>query len=213
LASTLTKPHSGGGGFPESPFDGGGDGENKPERERTPPPEGYRIAIRLVLVGVSAMFLTLTVAYVLLNARAAPLPLPGVLWFSTATILACSLCIEAARRALKRRDESRFNRWLRVTMAGGLIFLAAQFAALWQLSAAGFFATANKRVWLAFLFMSLHGAHLFGGLLALVYLIVKSKYGDWTALRRRITLDSTALYWHFIDGLWVFLLALLFLWK
>ena len=54
---------------------------------------------------------------------------------------------------------------------------------------------------------------LIGGLLALSYIIVKSQYGNWTALRRRITMDGVALYWHFIDGVWIFLFALLFLWK
>jgi cytochrome c oxidase subunit 3 len=58
----------------------------------------------------------------------------------------------------------------------------------------------------------LHGVHLLGGLVALAYLMARAQ-GKWTAVRRRVSVDVTALYWHFLDGLWIYLLALLFFWK
>ena len=219
MPTTLTKPKhaepqsSGdGGGFDELKFYGGG-GDGTPEPERTPPPEGYRLTIQLTLISVSVLFLTLMIVYLLLNAQAQPIHVPPVLWLSTAVVTACSLAIERTRRALWRRNEAGFKRWLWTTMALGLVFLSAQYVGLQHLTAAGFFATVNKRAWLAFLITLLHGAHLIGGLLALSYVVVKSQYGDWTALRRRITMDAVALYWHFIDGVWIFLFILLFIWK
>ena len=219
MPTTLAKPKSAepqsggdGGGFDDLKFYGGG-GDGAPEPERTPPPEGYRLTIRLTLVSVSVLFLTLTIVYLLLDAQAQPIHVPRVLWFSTALVTACSLAVERTRRALWRRHEAAFKRWLWATMALGLVFLSAQYVALQHLTAAGFFATVNKRAWLAFLLTLLHGAHLIGGLLALSYVIVKSQFGDWTALRRRITMDGVALYWHFIDGVWIYLFVLLFLWK
>ena len=82
-----------------------------------------------------------------------------------------------------------------------------------NLSRRDFFAAKNLRAWLAFFITGTHAAHLIGGLLALIYLIVKSRYGNWTALRRRLSLDSTILYWHFIDVLWVFLFVMMFMWN
>lgn len=201
-----------GGGLDDLKFYGGS-GDGAPEPERMPPPEGYRLTIRLILLSVSILFLTLTVVYLVLNAQAETIHVPRVLWFSTAVVTACSLAVERTRRALWRRNEAGFKLWLWVTMALGLVFLSAQYVALQRLTAAGFYATVNKRAWLAFLITVLHGAHLIGGLLALSYIIVKSQYGNWTALRRRITLDGVALYWHFIDGVWIFLFVLLFIWK
>lgn len=219
MPTTLTKPKNAepqtgrdGGGLDDLNFYGG-DGDGAPEPERTPPPEGYLLTIRLILISVSVLFLTLTVVYLVLNAQAQPIYQPRVLWFSTFVVVACSLAVERARRALWRRNEAGFKRWLWATMALGLIFLSVQYVGLQHLTAAGFFATVNKRAWLAFLITILHGAHLVGGLLVLNYVIVKSQYGDWTALRRRITMDAAALYWHFIDGVWIFLFVLLFLWK
>lgn len=223
MAVSLTKPKgeeilsgNGGGSLGDLPRYGG-DGDNgkggKPDRERQPPPEGYRIAMWLTLTWVTMLFMTLVVVYVWLNAQQSPLATPGLLWLSTAVVLCCSATLEIARRALRQRRESAFNLWLRLTMLLGLVFLTIQYLGLRQLAAVGFFATVNKRAWLAFLITGSHGAHLFGGLLALVYLIVKNNYGDWTALRRRATMDTTTIYWHFIGGLWLFLFAMLFLWN
>jgi heme/copper-type cytochrome/quinol oxidase subunit 3 len=72
----------------------------------------------------------------------------------------------------------------------------------------------------------LHGIHLAGGLLALAYVAAGSlqqlrapavsELAGWPARpsldRRRRWLDGTAVYWHFMDALWIYLLALLFAW-
>lgn len=221
MAVSLTRPkdeeiHSSnnGGGSGELPGYGGGPGDSgKPDRERQPPPEGYRVAMWATLTWVSMLFLTLIVVYVWLGAQQSPLVTPTLFWLSTAVVLSCSGTLEIARHALRQRREPAYNRWLRLTMLLGLVFLGVQYLGLRQLAEAGFFATVNKRAWLAFLITGSHGAHLFGGLLALVYLIVKNDYGDWTALRRRATMDVTTIYWHFIGGLWLFLFGMLFLWN
>ena len=220
MAVTLVKPNDrellGGnnGGGPDDllPYGGGGN-DGAPKPERTPPPEGYRLAIWLTLVGVTALFSTLVVVYVWLAAQRDSLTTPKLFWFSTVVVLGCSLTLELARQALRRRAEEAFSRWLWITVALALTFLGAQYLGLHQLTADGFFATSNKRAWLAFLIIGSHAAHLLGGLGALGYLVAKNQYGDWTALRRRVTMDSTVLYWHFIDLLWLFLFLMVFLWK
>jgi cytochrome c oxidase subunit III len=194
---------------------GGNEGPNHGlvERERTPPPQGYRLAMGFTLVGVTALFLTLVIVYLWLNAKSQELATPKLFWVSTLVVTLCSVTLEIARRQLRRRRESAFQLWLYVTLGLGLFFLAIQYVALRQLAAAGFFAGKNLRAWLAFFITGTHAAHLVGGLLALIYLITKNRYGDWTALRRRLSLDGTILYWHFIDALWLFLFSMMFLWK
>ena len=222
MATTLTKPEReelliGGddGNWDEAlkGLGGGGEHQGPLEPERTPPPEGYQLAIRFTLLGVTVLFVTLVIAYVYLEARQSELPTPRLFWFSTGVVTLCSLTLEIARRQLRRRHEGAFQTWLWVTMALGLLFLAMQYVALQQLRLAGFFAVKNLRAWLAFFITATHAAHLIGGLLALIYLITKSRFGAWTSLRRRLSLDSTILYWHFIDVLWLFLFGMIFLWK
>jgi len=202
----------GGRGFNNLPGYGGDGGNNRPpEPERTPPPEGYRIGMWLVLISVTMLFAALTSAYVFNQAHSQPIVMPRVLWLSTAIILASSVTIEIARRALKRRIEGQFRLWIAVTTLLGFGFLAAQLVAWRQLSASGFYINRNFHSGYSYLFTGLHGIHLLGGLVALIFVTLRN-LSKWSVLRRRVAVDVTALYWHFIDGLWMLLFVMLFFW-
>lgn len=207
-----TREANGGRGDLDSIGWGGSGGNGKPEPERTPPPEGYRIGMWLVIVSVSILFLSLTVLYLFNQAPSRPIVMPSVLRVSTVLILLSSVTIEIARRALRWRRESQFKAWMIVTLLLGLAFLCAQLMAWRQLIAAGFYINRNFRSGYAYIFTALHGIHLLGGLLGLAYISFRSR-GAWTALRRRISVDVTAVYWHFLDGLWIYLWVLIFLWR
>ena len=52
---------------------------------------------------------------------------------------------------------------------------------------------------------------LFGSLFS-GYVMLRER-SKWTAVRRRVSVDATVLYWHFLDVLWIYLLALIFYWR
>lgn len=213
--SELEKPEAGTGGFDTLPPDHGGDdsGGDRRHPERNPPPEGYRIGIWLALASVTMMFLALTSAYVVNQAHVLPLEFPSTFYLSTALILASSLTFELTRKALRQRNESVFMRWLLITAVLGAGFLVAQVIAWRQLVASGFFVNTNRHTGFAYIFTGLHAVHLLGGILGLTYVVLKSRLGTWTAIRRRASVDATAIYWHFLDGLWIYLLLILFAWR
>jgi cytochrome c oxidase subunit 3 len=205
-------PPTGGG---SDDFGGGGDGGRGGGgwgSELTPPPEGYSLAIKLAIVSITSLFLALSSAYVFNRAMRQPIATPPVLWVSTSFILASSLAVEMARRALRRRLESRFRFWISATMALGLCFLASQIVLWKHLVASGFYINRNQHSGFAYIFTGLHGAHLIGGLIALGYVMLRER-SKWTAVRRRVSVDATVLYWHFLDGLRIYLLALIFYWR
>jgi len=222
VATTLTPkktetPSTGaGGGFDDLGDRGyggdGGRGGGGWSNELTPPPEGYSLAIRLAIISITSLFLALSSAYVFNRARLQPLARPPVLWVSTSFILASSVTMELARRALRRRIENRFKLWLSATMLLGLCFLAAQITLWKELVASGFYVNRNHHSGYAYIFTGLHGAHLIGGLIALLYVMLRDR-SHWTAVRRRVTVDAVTLYWHFLDGLWIYLLVLIFYWR
>ncbi|MDX2034033.1 MAG: cytochrome c oxidase subunit 3 [Blastocatellia bacterium] len=222
MPTTLTTPKTNepamGGGTnlpPIDPEEWGGDdggGGRDPLPELAPPPEGYRIALWLTLISVAMLFLSLASAYIFLRVDTQPIVTPSAFWPSTAAILGSSATLELARRGLRQRDEDRFKRWMRATMLLGGIFLLSQLVAWRQLVDAGFYVNRNLHVGLAYIFTGLHAAHLLGGIGALIYVMLKP-VRRWTSIRRRVSVDMTALYWHFIGGIWVLLLALVFLWK
>jgi cytochrome c oxidase subunit 3 len=94
----------------------------------------------------------------------------------------------------------------------GLSFLGAQIVLWKHLVASGFYINKNHHSGYAYIFTGLHGAHLIGGLAALAYVMLRNPV-NWTVVRRRVSVDATAMYWHFLDGLWIYLLLLIFYWR
>jgi cytochrome c oxidase subunit 3 len=208
-----------GGGAALPPLDGGGD-----DRRPWPSPEVSRrasfTAVQLALAAIVMFFMSLTSAYIVrkgLGGDWQSTPMPRVLWLNTLVLLASSATIELARRKNSGASaasplsaearEARFSSWWTVTIALGMIFLAGQLFAWRQLAAAGMFLRTNPSSSFFYLLTAAHGAHLIGGILALFYVAFR----NWK--RSRITqetaADLAALYWHFMDGLWLFLFALL----
>jgi cytochrome c oxidase subunit 3 len=120
--------------------------------------------------------------------------------------------MEGARRALGRGDFARFNRWILSTAALGVTFLAGQLVAWRELAAQGIYISSNPHSSFFYLLTSLHAVHLLGGVLALAYVSVAALRLR-VGLSKRPAVEATALYWHFMDGLWLYLFLLLFFWK
>jgi cytochrome c oxidase subunit 3 len=93
----------------------------------------------------------------------------------------------------------------------GFLFLAGQYAAWRQLVATGVYLATNPSSSFFYVFTVAHALHLAGGLLALVFITVwawRLQLGPG----RRTAVDVSAFYWHFMDGLWIYLLLLFRFW-
>ena len=136
---------------------------------------------------------------------------PFILWLNTAVLLLSSVALDRSRHALKAGHRAKFNFWWTAATALGIVFLAGQALAWRQLSQAGVYAASNPSSSFFYVLTAAHAFHLVGGLAALIYV-------DMQALRlrlgpaKRTAIDVTAVYWHFLDGLWVYLMVLLFVW-
>ena len=60
-----------------------------------------------------------------------------------------------------------------------------------------------------------HGLHLLVGLLGLLYLLLRSRRSsDEVVESKRVArAGAVAIYWHFMDALWIYLFLLLFVWR
>ncbi len=187
------------------------------------PGNSFRTGAWVVIAGIVMLFTALTSAYIVRSASSndwQPIAMPKVLWLSTALIMISSVTMEISRRSLKQQGEpqsdSAYGRWLIITVALGLAFLATQLLAWRQLVRQGVYMASNPYNSFFYLLTAAHGLHLFGGILALAYLLVRTRRKRSTVegeLRRRGAADGATIYWHFMDGLWVVLFLLLFFWK
>jgi cytochrome c oxidase subunit III len=205
----------GGNGFPKN----GGGRDGHPGDSFRYSPARYRIGVWVAIGSILMLFVALTSAYIVRSASSndwQPIAMPKVLWLSTALILLSSITMEISRRSLKQQHDAGYGRWLFITTALGLAFLATQLLAWRQLVRQGVYMASNPYNSFFYLFTAAHGLHLFGGILALSYLLVRTTRKRDTVegeLRRIGAADAATIYWHFMDGLWVALFLLLFFWK
>jgi cytochrome c oxidase subunit 3 len=215
MALTTAPPELETGGPPRpAPPSGGGDG-GEGGRGR-PAGQTARLGMGLALASISMLFVGLTSAYIVRRGVEGVWQsnaLPALLYLNTAVLLASSFLLERARRQIGTGNRRAFRRWLSWTLLAGAVFLAGQLAAWRQLAAAGVYLSSNPHASFFYVLTALHGLHLFGGLLALAYLRVVAAGGvepaSWGPARLWRWTDATALYWHFMDGLWIYLLVLL----
>jgi len=188
----------------------GGDGSRGPSNP--PLPLGaYRIAIWIALASISMLFLALTSAMVVraeISGDWVHTAIPPILYFNTLVLISSSLTLELSRKALRRAAGNKFARWLYLTIALGILFLAGQFVAWRELAARGIYINTNPGSSFFYLLTAAHAVHLLGGILALLYLVFRRRQ-IIAVPRKRIAVDVTAIYWHFMDGLWIYLLILL----
>ena len=196
----------GGTGMPGGGDDGGGSGGGLPAI----PQRAYFTAISMGLGAILMFFMALTSSYIVrkgLGGDWQALRLPSILWLNTLVLLASSGTIEFARRHLSAGEPAAFRRWWGITTALGGLFLLGQLQAWRQLVAAGVYLASNPSSSFFYLLTAAHGVHLLGGIAALLYVAFRA----WR--RSRITQSTaaevTSIYWHFMDGLWVFLFLLL----
>jgi cytochrome c oxidase subunit 3 len=207
----------GGGGGSEPPGggdDGGESNDGKRGRSGAPSPRRYYTGIALGMVSILMFFMALASAYLIQRSSSGhwvPVHLPAILWLNTLMLLASSGTMEQARKRLSLGDLSGFHTFWMVTTGLGLAFLAGQLVAWRLLVAQGIYVATNLGSSFFYIFTALHGVHLLGGIAALIY--VYRRDFETANISLSIAAEVTSFYWHFMDGLWVLLLALLYLGK
>jgi cytochrome c oxidase subunit III len=202
----------GGGGVPVDGYgdDGRGDGFPPGHARRV-----YRTGMYLALVGVSMLFIAFTSAYIVRSGLSddwAAMSIPPILWWNTAVLVLSSFTFERTRRALIRGARAAMNGWITATAALGTLFLAGQLVAWRQLEAIGIYVATNPSSSFFYLLTGAHGVHLTGGLIALYYIALEAwRYRLGPA--KRTLVEVTAIYWHFMDGLWIYILMLMWVWR
>jgi cytochrome c oxidase subunit III len=145
-----------------------------------------------------------------------------LLLINTAILLVSSITMEGARRNITRRaalapvksipgvslGKERNFPWLGATILLGVGFLTGQWLAWNELAARGFFVNTNPNSSFFYLLTAAHAVHLAGGIVALLWAGMTS-LGHKSIEARRIAVDVTAWYWHFMALLWIYVFALL----
>ena len=177
-----------------------------------------RLGIWVALAPIVMLFISFTSAMVVrrgLSDDWVPTELPNILWINTLVILLSSVTLVFAKRALMKNAVAEYRCLLGLTTLLGIAFFAGQFVAWWQLASAGVYVYTNPSSSFFYVLTVAHGVHLLGGVAALVYLNLKvwRRAAVLPVSSSRTAFSVTAVYWHFMDVLWVYLFLLLTLWR
>jgi cytochrome c oxidase subunit 3 len=203
---------AGRGGGTDVPAGGDDPGEGSGGGSPGIPQRAYFTVIQLGLAGIIMFFMALTSSFLVrkgLGNDWVAFTFPRILWLNSLILMASSITIQVARRHLHEDQQAAFKSWWGVTTGLGILFLAGQLIAWRQLAAQGVFLVTNPSSSFFYVLTAAHGLHLLGGVLALFYV----SHRNWRRSRiSQVTAaDVVSIYWHFMDGLWLFLFALLYL--
>ncbi len=225
-------PHTGGGGDDGRPNRGSGDSlPNYGERLRR-----ARLGLAVAMTPILMLFISFTAAYLVRRGFLTfdlgsdtyvrtwlPVLLPWpLLLLNTAVLIASSVTMEFARRDITRQaalapvksipgislGDERHLPWLGLTTLLGAAFLAGQLFIWSRLGARGFHLDTGPSSSFVYFLTGMHGLHLAGGALALLYSDVATLLNR-PVESRRIVIDITTWYWHCMTGIWLYILALL----
>ncbi|HXW56745.1 MAG TPA: heme-copper oxidase subunit III [Candidatus Cybelea sp.] len=201
----------GGGGPAGGNGDQGGRGDDGVEpADGRVPQRTYITGMTVGLGGILMFFMALVSAYIVRkgmpNSGWVPLPkMPPILWLNTAILISSSFTLTRARRLFRSGDEAGFRHLWALTTVLGLFFLVGQILAWGKLVHAGVYLASNASSSFFYVFTGAHGLHLAGGIIGLLAVLLRPT----VRLTRGTATEVAAMYWHFMDGLWVFLFLLL----
>lgn len=168
-----------------------------------------RLGLWLFIVSDAFMFGGLYVSrFYLLGTETRP-EVSQILGFVvTVVLLASSFFMNRAETAMAHGDQKTFLRGTLITLVLGVIFLVGVVGVEWQVAP---FGPGDGAA--ASLFYGMTGFHAFHVLTGVIFLAVvynNGRKGLYTA-ERHWAVEASAVYWHFVDVVWIFFYPALYL--
>jgi cytochrome c oxidase subunit 3 len=188
------------------------------DEERAKKSRSAKLILLFAMASMTMMFAGLTSAFVVSKSRVDWLKdfqLPSAFYWSTIVIIGCSLTFYLAKNAIQKDERSKTTMFLLTTLGLGIVFVLLQFVGFGQIVSQGYYFTGQaSSITTTFLYIVTvtHLLHLAGGIISLLIIIYnhfKQKYNSTQTLG----IELGAMYWHFLDILWVYLFLFLFFFK
>lgn len=178
----------------------------------------YKMLLLFGMISIFMIFAGLSSAYVVSKSRPDWLKdfqLPNAFIISTVVMLVSSFTFYGALKATKTNNRSLATTMLLTTLGLGIAFIFLQFEGFSQVVANGYFFTGSEsNVTTSFLYIVVivHIAHLLGGIISLLIVIYnhfKQKYNP----SQTLGIELSAMYWHFMDFIWIYLFLFFYFYK
>lgn len=179
-------------------------------------PDRSKVNILAFIFSEIGFFGILVLAYLYYNAQRPAGPGPSdlnvgkTLVFSVC-LFASSFTIWRSEVALRKQNNNSMIAWLLATIVLGTIFIVGQGIEYWDLFQKGVRLSTNLFGSSFFTLTGFHGLHVCFGLIAMLILLSLAFAGDFRKPRHSSVLEAVSYYWHFVDGVWVVVLSVVYL--
>ena len=174
----------------------------------------YKLLLLFAMLSMTMMFAGLTSAFVVSKSRPDWLKdfqMPSAFYVSTVLIILGSVTMHLAKKYIQKDQRAATTKLLWSTLLLGILFFVFQFLGYQQIIAQGFYFTGSaSSITTTFLYVVTltHLLHLLGGIISLLVIIYnhfKQKYNA----SQTLGIELGAMYWHFLDLLWIYLFLFL----
>lgn len=171
-----------------------------------------KFALWIFIASVIMIFAALTSAYIVRQSDGnwRVFELPDSFWITSAIIFVSSITMHWAYLSAKRDNLETAKLAISITTLLGVAFLIGQFIAWGDLVKANVYFVGNPSGSFVYVLSGLHGLHIVGGVVFLLFVLVATfRYKVHSKSLAQIEMCAT--YWHFLDGLWLYLFVFLLL--
>ena len=177
-----------------------------------------KLLLWFAMMSMTMMFAGITSAFVVSKSREdwmKDFQMPSAFYLSTLAIILCSVTFHLAKKAIQKDNQKATSNFLLLTLGLGITFVVLQFQGFEQLIDQGYYFTgpqSNIATTFLYVIAVVHLAHLAGGMISLLIIIYnhfKQKYNS----SQLLGIELGAMYWHFLDFLWICLFFFLYFFK
>jgi cytochrome c oxidase subunit III len=168
--------------------------------------EPQLLGMLLFIISEVMVFGAFFTAYFFIRvAQGDPWPAPGttlpveVAGVNTAILVSSSFTIHWAEQSIKRGNRFGLKAGMLTTFLLGCTFLFIQIN---EYANIGFAPQDHAQQTIFYSLTGLHGAHVFIGLLLLLFVTIRSFRGHYSPEQHR-GVDVPGIYWHFVDIMWL----------
>lgn len=175
-----------------------------------------KVGLFLLLLSLTMLFMAFSIGYVFTRSQnsADGVYLPPIFIINSFILLASSYFINKANKAYKTDDTKGYQKALSITMLLTISFMGVQILGWIYFKSLLIGANIGNGANYLYAISGLHFAHILGGIPFLsifIYNAYKKMQEPMTVLLyfsdpvKRMRLQLLTIYWHFLDGLWIFL--------
>ena len=171
----------------------------------------YKVGLRTIMVVSTVLFSLFIVAYSdrMLISDWRKMPEPWLLWLNTGILVLSSIVFYLTENYSKKDLYERAKNGLYFVGFLAYAFLIGQLIVWYQLMNTGYYATTNVANAFFYLFTTLHGLHIIGGIYFWGRTTAKFLKNDNDKKDISHQIEICGIYWHFLLVLWIVLFGLM----